>query len=145
MIIWEIMESCIIQVPMIMPQESQPYWNSQKNLLISKILNEVSKSKASKLSEFDRNIASYIKEEFEPIEKNIMEKANKVSEILIENFFNEIAEPLNVLEHKLKKDEKSLQDRIASFEENEINKDELTLKIHKKIKKLEMINKGLKA
>ncbi|MGB6328313.1 MAG: dynamin family protein [Halarcobacter sp.] len=121
------------------------FLTSSNEVLISKILNEVSKSKASKLSEFDRNIASYIKEEFEPIEKNIMEKANKVSEILIENFFNEIAEPLNVLEHKLKKDEKSLQDRIASFEENEINKDELTLKIHKKIKKLEMINKGLKA
>ncbi len=103
------------------------------------------KAKQKKLSELDRNIISFIKEEFSPIEKNIMEKANKISKLLIDNFFNELAEPLKVFEHKLKKDEKSLQDRIASFEENEINKDELRLEIHKKIKKLESINKGLKS
>ncbi len=120
------------------------FLTSSNEVLITKIVNEVSISKASKLSEFDRHIASYIKEEFEPIEKNIMEKANKVSEILIENFFKEIAEPLKILEHKLKKDENSLKDRIASFEENELNKDELKLDIHKKIKRLEVINKGLK-
>ncbi|XPV83173.1 MAG: hypothetical protein ACNI22_04610 [Halarcobacter sp.] len=37
-----------------------------------------------------------------------------------------------------------LQNRIATFEENEANKDELTIEIHKKIKKLDAINKGLK-
>ena len=121
------------------------FLTSSNEVLVSKIVNEVSKSKASKLPELDRNVESYIKEEFEPIEKNIKEKANNVSKVLIENFFNEITEPLKVLEHKLKKDEKSLQKRIASFEENELNKDELRLGIHKKIKKLETINKGLKS
>ncbi len=69
------------------------------------------------------------------MKKNILSKANSISEILIENFFNEIAEPLKVFEHKLQKDEKSLQDRIATFEENESNKDKLTIDIHKKNKK----------
>ena len=121
------------------------FLTSSNDILISKIVNEVSKSKANKLPELDRNINVFIKEEFEPIEKNIKEKANTISQVLIENFFKEIAEPLKVFEHKLKKDERSLQDRIATFEENEQNKDELTIKIHKKIKKLETINKGLKS
>ena len=121
------------------------FLTSSNEVLVSKIANEVNKSKASKLEELNRNIESYVKEEFNPIETNIKEKANSVSKILIENFFKEIAEPLKVFEHKLKKDEKTLQDRIASFEENEANKDELTLQIHKKIKKLESIDKGLKS
>jgi len=121
------------------------FLTSSNDVLISKIVNEVSKSKSNKLPELDRNIQIFIEEEFNPIEKNIKEKANSVSKILIENFFKEIAEPLKVFEHKLKKDEKSLQDRILTFEENEINKDEMTITIHKKIKKLESINKGLKS
>ena len=121
------------------------FLTSSNDVLISKIVNEVSKSKANKLPELDRNIEVFIKDEFNPIEKNIKEKANSVSAILVDNFFKEIAEPLKVFEHKLKKDEKSLQDRISTFEENEINKDEITISIHKKIKKLESINKGLKS
>lgn len=120
------------------------FLTSSNEVLVSKIVNEVSKSKASKLEELNRNIEGFVKAEFDPIEKNIKEKANSVSQILIENFFNEIAEPLKVFEHKLKKDEKTLQERIASFEEIESNKDELTIEIHKKIKKLELIDKGLK-
>ncbi len=120
------------------------FLTSSNEVLINKIVKEVNKSKESKLPELDRAIEGFIKEEFSPIEKNIKEKAASISEVLIENFFNEIAEPLKVFEHKLKKDEKSLQDRIATFEENEANKDELTIEIHKKIKKLETINKGLK-
>ncbi len=120
------------------------FLTSSNDVLISKIVNEVQKSKANKLSELNKNIETYIKEEFSPIEKNILQKANSVSQVLIDNFFNEITEPLKVFEHKLEKDEKSLQERIATFEENEINKDKLTIEIHKKIKKLETINKGLK-
>jgi hypothetical protein len=65
--------------------------------------------------------------------------------MLIENFFKAIAEPLNVFEHKLKKDEKLLQDRIENFEEKEKNKEVVTMDIHKKIKRLESVMKGLKA
>jgi GTP-binding protein EngB required for normal cell division len=121
------------------------FLTSSNEILISKIISEVSNTKANKLPELDRAIETFIKEEFEPIEKNIKEKANSISKILIENFFLQIAEPLKVFEHKLKKDEKALQNRIATFEENETNKDEMTIKIHKKIKKLETIMKGLKS
>lgn len=121
------------------------FLTSSNDVLISKIINEVNKSSAKKLPELDRAIEVFIKEQFSPIEKSIKEKANTISEVLIENFFKQIAEPLEVFEHKLKKDEKTLQNRIATFEENEANKDEMTIKIHKKIKKLETISKGLKA
>ena len=121
------------------------FLTSSNEVLINKIINEVNKTKQNKLLEFDRTIESYIKEEFSSVEKTIKEKAKKVSEILIENFFKEIAEPLKVFEHKLKKDEKLLQDRIQNFEEKEANKETVTIQIHKKIKKLEAINKGLKS
>ncbi|WP_428025245.1 dynamin family protein [Arcobacter sp.] len=121
------------------------FLTSSNEILINKIVNEVSISKDNKLAELDRNIETYIKEEFEPIEKNIKEKAENISKILIDNFFEQISEPLKVFEKKLLKDEKALQERISSFEENDSKKDELTIEIHKKIKKLEAINKELKS
>lgn len=121
------------------------FLTSSNEVLINKITNEVSKSKDSKLGELDRNLQEFIKEEFEPIEKNIKEKAQNVSQILIDNFFTQISEPLKVFEKKLIKDEKALQDRISSFEENDSQKDELTIEIHKKVKKLETFSRELKA
>lgn len=121
------------------------FLTSSNELLINKILKEIKTTKQSKLLEFDRAIESQIKEEFSSIEKTIKEKAKKISEMLIENFFKAIAEPLNVFEHKLKKDEKLLQDRIENFEEKEKNKEVVTMDIHKKIKRLESVMKGLKA
>ncbi|WP_044417297.1 dynamin family protein [Halarcobacter anaerophilus] len=121
------------------------FLTSSNELLINKILKEVKDTKQSKLLEFDRAIDAQIKGEFSSIEKTIKEKAKKISEMLIENFFKAIAEPLNVFEHKLKKDEKLLQDRIENFEEKEKNKEVVTMDIHKKIKRLESVMKGLKA
>jgi hypothetical protein len=121
------------------------FLTSSNEVLINKIINEVAKSKENRLQELDRNIQVYIKDEFDPIEKNIKQKAENVSKILIENFFKQISEPLKVFEKKLIKDEKTLQSRISSFEENDSKKDELTIEIHKKVKKLESINKELKS
>lgn len=120
------------------------FLTSSNDVLINKIVQEVNKTKANKLPEFDRTIEGFIKNEFEPIEQSIKEKAKTVSELLIENFFKELQEPLNVFEQKLKKDEKALQHRISTFEENEKNKDEIIITLHGKIKKLDQINKGLK-
>ena len=121
------------------------FLTTSNEVLISKIVNEVSKSSAKKLSEFDRAVEGYIKEEFEPIEQNIKEKANKIAQNLVEEFFKQLNEPLSAFEQKLKKDEATLQNRIATFEENEHNKEDLTIAIHKKIKHLNSMQKGLKA
>ncbi|WP_419765827.1 MAG: dynamin family protein [Arcobacter sp.] len=121
------------------------FLTSSNEVLINKIINEVAKSKENKLQELDRNIQEYIKDEFNPIEKNIKQKAENVSKLLIDNFFKQISEPLKVFERKLIKDEKTLQNRISTFEENDSKKDELTIEIHKKVKKLESINKELKS
>jgi len=56
----------------------------------------------------------------------------------------QLNEPIKLFEQKLRNDEKTLQNRLENFEDNEKNRDDLTLSIHKKIKKLEAINKGLK-
>lgn len=120
------------------------FLTTSNDILINKILQEVNQVKANKLVEFDRTIEGFIKSEFEPIEQSIKEKAKTVSQLLIENFFKELQEPLVIFEQKLIKDEKALQHRLATFEENEKNKDELIITLHGKIKKLDHINKGLK-
>ena len=120
------------------------FLTSSNQVLISKILHEVNNSKANKLPELDRALEEIIKEQLSSIEQTIKSKAKAVSKLLIENFFITIAEPLKVFEHKLKKDEKLLQDRIENFEEKDKNKELVTIDIHKKIKRLETIIKGLK-
>lgn len=118
---------------------------TSNDVLISKIVNEVAKSKASKLSELDNNMVKYIKEEFQSIETSIKDKAIDVSEHLIQEFFVQLNEPLLAFEQKLKHDEKMLQSSIDKFQDNEKNKDTLTLDIHKKIKRLDAISKELKS
>ncbi|MCJ8325793.1 MAG: dynamin family protein [Campylobacterales bacterium] len=120
------------------------FLTDSNDVLISKLLNEVKVSKASKLDILDRSMQTHIKEEFSFIENSIKEKANQVAIILIDTFFKALAEPLETFESKLKKDEQILQNALKTFENNETNKDELTITIHKKIKKLENIKKGLK-
>ena len=120
------------------------FLTDSNDVLISKLLNELKVSKASKLDILDRSMQTHIKEEFSFIENSIKEKANQVAIILIDTFFKALAEPLETFESKLKKDEQILQNALKTFENNETNKDELTITIHKKIKKLENIKKGLK-
>jgi flagellar motor component MotA len=64
--------------------------------------------------------------------------------VLIENFFNTLNAPLKAFEQRLKNEEESLQNRIATFEENDKNKAELSINLHKNIKKLENIMLNIK-
>ena len=120
------------------------FLTSSNDVIVSKLINEVNISKKNKLNEFDRNIENIIKKEFGFIEDSIKDKAQKVSILLIEQFFKALVEPLNSFEKKILNDQKTLTNALKTFEENEENKDELTLKIHKNIKKLQHIQKGLK-
>ena len=121
------------------------FLTTSNDVIVSKIVNAASKSKANKLGELDRSIEEYLKEEFAHIELNIKNKANKVSVLLIDNFFDTLNAPLESFEQKLKNDEKILQNQIDSFEQKDQNRGELSVEIHKKIKKLETITKGFKS
>jgi len=121
------------------------FLTSSNEILISKILNEINKSNVKKFSQLNRNIEKHIKKEFNFVEKTIKGKAKSISQLLIDNFFKCITEPLKTFQYKLKKDEEFLQEKIKNFEKNEKNKDTLTIEIHKKIKKLKAISKGLKS
>ncbi len=120
------------------------FLTSNNEVLINQITVAVSKSKANKLNELDREIESFIKSEFTSIEDNIKDKANKISNILIESFFNTLNAPLKTFEQKLINDEKLLQNQISSFEENNENRASLSIDIHKKIKKLDLIVENVK-
>ncbi len=120
------------------------FLTTNNEVLVSQITSAVSKSKDSKLNELDREIEGLIKNQFSSIEEDIKSKAKKVSTLLIESFFETLNAPLKTFEQKLKNDEETLQNQINSFEENDKNRSELSINIHKNIKKLQTISSTVK-
>lgn len=120
------------------------FLTSNNEIMVSQIINAVNGAKEVKLNELDRNIEEIIKAQFKGIEEDIKIKAKKVSSLLIENFFDTLNAPLRGFEQRLKNEEESLQNRIATFEENDKNKAELSINLHKNIKKLENIMLNIK-
>ena len=120
------------------------FLTSNNEVLISQIIDAVSKAKDTKLNELDREIELLIKYKFTSIEEDIKVKAKKVSNLLIESFFTTLNAPLKSFEQKLKNDEKLLQNQISSFEENDKNRAQLSIDIHKNIKKFENISTTIK-
>ena len=120
------------------------FLTSNNEIMVNQIISAVGGSKEGKLNELDRNIEEIIKAQFKGIEEDIKVKAKKVSSLLIENFFNTLNAPLKAFEQRLKNEEESLQNRIATFEENDKNKAELSINLHKNIKKLEHIMLNIK-
>ncbi|QKF66028.1 GTP-binding protein (dynamin domain) [Arcobacter venerupis] len=120
------------------------FLTSNNEVLISLVIDAVSKAKEAKLSELDREVELLIKNQFTSIEEDIKAKAKKVSSLLIESFFATLNAPLRTFEQKLKNDEELLKNQISSFEENDKNKAQLSIDIHKNIKKLENISTTIK-
>ena len=71
-------------------------------------------------------------------------KVTKVTSILIENFFETLNAPLKRVRQKLEDEEKILQNQVESFEQNDENRANLSIEIHKKIKKLDSIATNIK-
>lgn len=115
------------------------FLTSSNEVLVTQIVSAVSKSKDSKLEELSRDIENFIKNEFKSIEDNIKKKAKEISIILIDSFFTALNEPLLLLEQKLTNEEEILASQISKFSDNEDNKAEMSINIHKKIKKMNMM------
>lgn len=120
------------------------FLTSNNEVLISQIIDAVSKSKDSRINELDREIEALISTQFTSIEDDLKVKAKKVSNMLIDSFFTTLNAPLKQFEQKLKNDEETLQNQLNSFEENDKNKDVISINIHKNIKKLENISATIK-
>lgn len=120
------------------------FLTSNNEVLISQIIDAVSKSKDSRINELDREIEALISTQFTSIEDDLKVKAKKVSNMLIDSFFTTLNAPLKQFEQKLKNDEETLQNQLNSFEENDKNKDVISINIHKNIKKLENISTTIK-
>lgn len=120
------------------------FLTSNNEVLISQVINAVSKSKANKLNELDRELESYIKNQFVDIENDLKSKITKVTSLLIENFFETLNAPLKRVRQKLEDEEKILQNQVESFEQNDENRANLSIEIHKKIKKLDSIATNIK-
>ena len=71
-------------------------------------------------------------------------KVTKVTSILIENFFETLNAPLKRVRQKLEDEEKILQNQVESSGQNDENRANLSIEIHKKIKKLDSIATNIK-
>ena len=120
------------------------FLTSNNEVLISQVINAVSKSKANKLNELDRELEGYIKNQFVDIENDLKSKVTKVTSILIENFFETLNAPLKRVRQKLEDEEKILQNQVESSGQNDENRANLSIEIHKKIKKLDSIATNIK-
>ena len=120
------------------------FLTSNNEVLISQVINAVSKSKANKLNELDRELESYIKNQFVDIENDLKSKITKVTSLLIENFFETLNAPLKRVRQKLEDEEKILQNQVESSGQNDENRANLSIEIHKKIKKLDSIATNIK-
>jgi len=120
------------------------FLTSNNEILVNQIIKAVLDTKSGKINELDRTLSDIIKNEFKTIEDDIKTKANKVSSLLIETFFTTLNAPLKAFEQKLQNEEQSLQNQLSSFEQNNKNKAQLSINIHKNIKKLESILLTLK-
>jgi len=120
------------------------FLTSNNEILVNQIIEAVLDTKSGKINELDRTLSDIIKNEFKVIEDDIKTKANKVSSLLIETFFTTLNAPLKAFEQKLQNEEQSLQNQLSSFEQNNKNKAQLSINIHKNIKKLESILLTLK-
>ncbi|MFV7789648.1 dynamin family protein [Aliarcobacter lanthieri] len=115
------------------------FLTSNNDILVNQIIQAVSNTKDGKINELDRILTDIIKNEFKVIEEDIKAKAKKVSSLLIDTFFTTLNAPLKAFEQRLQNEEQSLQNQLSSFEENDKNRAELSINIHKNIKKLENI------
>ena len=120
------------------------FLTSNNEIMVNQIILAVTNAKETKLNELDRNIEDIVKNQFKAIEEDIKIKAKKVSSILIETFFNTLNAPLKEFEQRLINEEATLEEKISTFEENEKNKAELSIDLHKNIKKLESIMSNIK-
>lgn len=122
------------------------FLTSNNEILINQVIQSVSNAKDGKINELDRNLSEIIASQFSQIEDSIKTKANSISIALIDTFFATLNAPLKAFEQKLQTEEYTLQEQLKSFEENDKNKAQLSIQIHKNIKKLENIlltTKGL--
>ncbi|WP_418184974.1 dynamin family protein [Aliarcobacter vitoriensis] len=119
------------------------FLTSNNEVLVSQVIQAVSNAKDGKMNELDRALTEIITNEFYAIEEDIKTKANKVSSILIDTFFTTLNAPLKAFEQRLNSEEQSLQ-QLSSFEENDKNRAQLSINIHKNIKRLENILLNIK-
>ncbi|RBQ32570.1 ATP-binding protein [Arcobacter sp. FW59] len=120
------------------------FLTSNNEVLVSQVIQAVSNAKDGKMNELDRALTEIITNEFYAIEEDIKTKANKVSSILIDTFFTTLNAPLKAFEQRLNSEEQSLQNQLSSFEENDKNRAQLSINIHKNIKRLENILLNIK-
>lgn len=120
---------------------NRSFSTSSSDLLVSKINTQVSKTKLSKISDFDNSLQNILSDELDAMQEQMKEKALGVSKTLIESFFENISAPLKEMNRVLQRDEKVIKEQIERVGVSWQDRENERLNVHEKIKQLEIILK----
>ena len=117
------------------------FLTSNNEVLVKRLTAVLSSSSLKTLPKSDKEMSDIIKEEFVYIEELIKSRAIEVSKNLLEEFFEKLRTPVEVLSNKLDADEELLQAQLQTIDEDENSRSQRSVELHKKIKMIEMIAK----
>jgi len=118
---------------------NRSFSTSNSDLLVSKIVAQVVKTKLSKIFDLDNSLQNILSDELETMQEQMKEKALGVSKALMESFFENISAPLKEMNRAVERDEKVLNEQIERVGISEQDREKERLHVREKIKKLEII------
>jgi len=115
--------------------------HSSSLLLASKLTKLFESSSSKELSVLQESADLFLKEGFDSLLQEIQLKIMDISDLLIQELFEKISQPLVGFEKSLEEEEKLLSDNLINYEQDEKKRDQYSLQVHEQVKDL---NKALK-
>ena len=109
--------------------------------LLQTLVSFTSNARLKSINDLDIQINTRLKEYFSNIENKIYTRAESLAQVLIQEFFHSLKEPLLQIKEKLAQDEESLSKYLQTNSLS--NAVEHSLDIHEKIKSLELLNEKI--
>lgn len=117
------------------------FLTANNEALVTKFLEETSKTTLKNLPLLNEKLDGSIKNEFAFLEENISSKVKLLSGVLIDDFFQTLQIPLDTLIKNIFDEERILEKQIEESDMKERDKTELSIRLHKKIQQLRSVQK----
>ncbi|MEA1918922.1 MAG: dynamin family protein, partial [Campylobacterota bacterium] len=119
----------------------QGFVTANNTTLINRVSKVLQRASLAKLAKVDEEISAIIKEEFLYLETPIKNRAQDLSQNLLEAFFQSLEAPLKSFKNALDHNETLLQNHAQFLKEDESTRHKKSLELYERIKKIEHIAK----
>ncbi len=111
--------------------------HSNSDLVSSRVKKILDKATLKNISSLEVELDKELTEAFSLLQESLKQKASKISEGLIKEFFENIHQPLRTLEQSLANEEALVQKSLKEYETDDKKRAELSIKIHHQLKSLQ--------